>query len=405
MRVVGGRIREIRAGLGLSQQQLAGSDLTRSFISLVEQGKAQPSLETLELLARRLGKPPEYFLARECGSDLEAIALLEKALRQCIESKDWAGGIEHAQGALRLAERIGNNRERESRLRSQLAYCQLNAKQFELAIELYERLIDEARDLDGISLLAETYFRKGVAHQMLEDFPGARRCYHAAIRLTEGKKSLMETRAAALINIGSTFGYMGEYDQAIHSYRQAIEEVLPEQYPEQYADALYGISLCYARLGLWGEATAYANRVQSFAERVSPEERVKSLYSSAMVHLQSGHPEKAAPMLETCLTAYRNSRQHRSQAWVLSAMVQCHLALGKPSEAKACITEALNLLDLNGSDDGVLRGILYREMAQVHSADGENDQAREMLRVSLHLLRRLRAFDEAQVTERLLDRI
>ncbi|HEY6102328.1 MAG TPA: helix-turn-helix transcriptional regulator, partial [bacterium] len=51
---LGQRIRQLRQTRGLTQSQLGGADLSKSFISLLEKDRTQPSLETIVLLARRL---------------------------------------------------------------------------------------------------------------------------------------------------------------------------------------------------------------------------------------------------------------------------------------------------------------------------------------------------------------
>jgi tetratricopeptide (TPR) repeat protein len=51
----GQRIRERRVRAGLSQTQLAGEDMSASYISLIEAGKRQPSPEAMRILAHRLG--------------------------------------------------------------------------------------------------------------------------------------------------------------------------------------------------------------------------------------------------------------------------------------------------------------------------------------------------------------
>jgi len=62
MASLGEKIRARRKELGLTQSQLGGTELTKGFISLVEKGRAKPSLETLLLLAQRLQAPVGYFL-------------------------------------------------------------------------------------------------------------------------------------------------------------------------------------------------------------------------------------------------------------------------------------------------------------------------------------------------------
>lgn len=52
---IGQRIREARLRTGLSQTELAGVDISPSYVSLVEHGKRMPSREVLEVLSGRLG--------------------------------------------------------------------------------------------------------------------------------------------------------------------------------------------------------------------------------------------------------------------------------------------------------------------------------------------------------------
>ncbi|UJB42829.1 helix-turn-helix domain-containing protein [Streptomyces sp. A1-5] len=51
----GRRIKELRVSAGMTQHELAGSDVSASYISLVERGKRLPSGRALKILAARLG--------------------------------------------------------------------------------------------------------------------------------------------------------------------------------------------------------------------------------------------------------------------------------------------------------------------------------------------------------------
>lgn len=55
---------------GLSMIELAGIDVTRQTIFLIEKGKTKPSIRTLEIISRRTGKPFEYFLRSRRGSSI-----------------------------------------------------------------------------------------------------------------------------------------------------------------------------------------------------------------------------------------------------------------------------------------------------------------------------------------------
>ena len=63
--VLGERIRQWRQQRGLTQEQLAGREFTKSFISLLERGRAKPSVNTLLILAQRLGISVDSLLGPE----------------------------------------------------------------------------------------------------------------------------------------------------------------------------------------------------------------------------------------------------------------------------------------------------------------------------------------------------
>lgn len=75
---LGQRIRAARLEAGLSQRQLCGDTITRNMLSLIENGSAKPSMETLRILAGRLGKSVGFFL-EEDGALSPNAALMAKA--------------------------------------------------------------------------------------------------------------------------------------------------------------------------------------------------------------------------------------------------------------------------------------------------------------------------------------
>lgn len=62
---LGQRLRQARLEAGLSQRQLCGDTITRNMLSQIENGSARPSMDTLKILAARLGKPMGYFLEEQ----------------------------------------------------------------------------------------------------------------------------------------------------------------------------------------------------------------------------------------------------------------------------------------------------------------------------------------------------
>ena len=62
---LGTRIKAARSEAGLSQRQLCGDVITRNMLSLIESGKARPSMDTLRHFSQVLNKPMSYFLEED----------------------------------------------------------------------------------------------------------------------------------------------------------------------------------------------------------------------------------------------------------------------------------------------------------------------------------------------------
>ncbi len=60
---IGKKIKELRTSKLMTQSELAGNEITRNMLSRIENGAAQPSLDTLIYLAGRLNVSPGFLLA------------------------------------------------------------------------------------------------------------------------------------------------------------------------------------------------------------------------------------------------------------------------------------------------------------------------------------------------------
>jgi transcriptional regulator with XRE-family HTH domain len=86
---------------GLSLAQVAGDDVSRTFIHFVEQGRSRPSQHVLALIARRLGKPVSYFLngsqSEEHGSELaEELTRVAASVRRFVARRRLTPGEREA---------------------------------------------------------------------------------------------------------------------------------------------------------------------------------------------------------------------------------------------------------------------------------------------------------------------
>lgn len=77
---LGQRIKEARLEKGLSQRALCADVITRNMLSLIENGSAKPSMDTLRCLAARLEKPMSYFLEESFASPNQACLLAARSV-------------------------------------------------------------------------------------------------------------------------------------------------------------------------------------------------------------------------------------------------------------------------------------------------------------------------------------
>lgn len=88
---IGEKIRSLRVAKLMTQSELAGNQITRNMLSSIENGKAQPSLSTIQYIAKTLNVPLGFLLAEE-GDEIvyqkmSGLANIKRAYR----SEDWMG--------------------------------------------------------------------------------------------------------------------------------------------------------------------------------------------------------------------------------------------------------------------------------------------------------------------------
>ncbi len=101
---LGEKLRQARLEAGVSQRALCGDAITRNMLSQIENGVAQPSMQTLQYLAGQLGKPVSYFLGESPAAPplsplLQTVSTLEQTRQLLV-----AGKITQARAKLGQAE-------------------------------------------------------------------------------------------------------------------------------------------------------------------------------------------------------------------------------------------------------------------------------------------------------------
>src|SRR4029077_15128819 len=95
-----GSVKQARLEAGLSLGQVALTDISRTAIYFVETGKAKPSMESLQLIAQRTGRPIDFFLEADADRTRAEARLVE--LERLLATGDNAGAVAAGEAALAL---------------------------------------------------------------------------------------------------------------------------------------------------------------------------------------------------------------------------------------------------------------------------------------------------------------
>lgn len=392
---LGQKVRSLRQQLGLSQQQLAGQELTRAFISLVEQGKCTPSTDSLTIIARRLGKPIEYFLKQDANDESETVELLTAASQQAFERGELATAVRLAAGAVKMSERVPNGMV-QLQARENLYDIHFRSHRAEAALEQLEEILELHKARGDRGAMAHTHLNMTKCYIQLEEFGTARRHGQKALRLTEGKKSLRVLRARVCQSLGHCHYLLGDLDAAIQIYRLGIEVCRELMDKPRLAMMHLDAGVMFLTQGQWKEAQHHTElALHLFAELRLPLEAF-ARHNLAVIYLERHLPQQALPLLEECLQNYRQQGDLAREAQILDELSRYHFMVGKLDLAEQTCEEALRRLDLQ--DDGVLRGRVYRMLGRVARARGNHERAAELLRISVELFRRIKAADLMNAT-------
>ena len=333
---LGQRLREARQRLGLTQDDVAQPEFTKSYVSAVERGKARPSLKALELMSRRLGIPmPELLTVAPDVVDTLDLAALEEDVEYQLDCARRA--IDTGQGgeALRLIavaeegagtalDQLGGaTRYRLSYLRA-LAY--LRVGEASTAQRELTRTLDLAAALDdGGGAVEQVRYLIGGAYSE-QNLPQLAVEYH-----TRGVEAIQagvvkDPNLQLLIysNLANDYWALGDSGRAVAFYQEALKLLDRVSNLERQSGIYWGLSVAYKALGDMTRATLYAGRAIAIYEATANQTAAAQMsVNLAELLIDRGD----YPAAEAALTRARTLLEATGNPLFLSAVYQRYAAL------------------------------------------------------------------------------
>lgn len=384
---VGERVRNLRLSKHLSQAQLAGTELSDSYISLIESGKRTPTPAVVRLLASRLGCLPEYL---SDGVEPEERLHLQVRARHA-ELALLGGDPTEALGTFtEILAAVDNDPDLLKRARWGQARALEALGQCEEAIRALEELREEAgRDrgrsgwLPVIIVLARCYRAAGDLGRTIALGESA------LARLTDLDLLGGEDAADVGRTLITTYLDRGELARA----RELAERLLAvtEPDPGVMIAAYHRASRRALDEGAGGEAMYLAERAISlYAGGDLSRAQARLRVTSARTLLPADASTAGAGRALTLLTAAETSLTGADAAECLIEMARSKVLLGEPAAAVAISHRVLADLDkAGGSPVMLIRARLM--LAQALVANHEHSEALATLHATADELRGLPA--------------
>ena len=194
---IGEKIKAIRKEKGMTQTTLSGQRITRNMLSSIERGTANPSLETLEYIAKKLDTPLAYFF-----SDSNSLFFFEKEknirrIRDALTAKSYKHCVE-------ICERLSGSDD-------EIAYI-ISICHFELG---------KKEMMNGAFATAEKHFKLFESYSSRTKYD--LRCYENSVKMFQCiinniQAPLLEFDADNFYNINDTATDFEFYKYFTHDY-------------------------------------------------------------------------------------------------------------------------------------------------------------------------------------------
>lgn len=368
---VGRRIRGRRRELGLTQATLASPEYTKSFISQVESGLADPSLDSLRFLSRRLQTSLSLIAGDPADQRLAAVEGLLEWGREASRTREPHLARRVLEAAVEMAA-VAGLRGHQADAQLLLAELEIDAGDAGRAASLLEHITD-----DAITLGPSGPARKHLAAGLL----GLR---------NRADEAAAVSFQAALAGLGKTTRHAALAARALLGLATALERTGNLKQARRQAQAASRLAVKSRLAALHGRAQGLLARL---AMREGSEEAYTLLRSARIVlegtddvrglldvlillaraSLRAGDAVGALEVSSQAMTAAGPLEDATLKARVSGVTGRALLRLGRTAEAVSSLTEAIALMTASGEAGELAEAAA--ELGDLHRSRGEHDLA------------------------------
>ena len=370
-------MRRARLEAGLTLAQVAGTELSRQAIHLVEVGKSLPSMATLEIIANRTGQPLSSFLLGDQEMPPRfSDKRVQELQRLCLEqqfSQALVAGTEMLNEPL-----IGRV---EANVHQYVGQALVKLNRPDEALPHLERAQLLLSDHPDPWLSVECADWEACALYLMED-SRAQQVAEGALRLCRATKPrLPGTEARILEHLATIHVHSHSYDRAISYYEEALAAAGSVRDLSSMGRTYHGLGIAYQNLGDLDRASEYTNKALALYAL----ERDNALIARGenelgLLVMRQGDLRRAEELFRSALSKLSEAGDERARSHVLISLGEVKLARGEPNEAIFFAAQAVELatqlgetLALTGAHQ--VAGAAYSYMGNFDQSDAEFSEA------------------------------
>lgn len=372
---LGEKIRRLRLARGMTQEELAGREYTRGFVSAVESGRTGVSNEALELFARRLGVPVAVFRLDDQTFQLE----LARVVRDLEE-----GRLQAAREALeRLLERETVQPRQEVIARRWLARALLAQGDVGYALEQLGRALVRAEQVGDREERVRLEALVGEAHFLQDQIGEAIQEHEACLRAVESGVVADPTFALALrVQLAAEYERSGDPPAALAHYEAALALAESAWDLGQSAALHWRTSRRYREAGNHDAALRHALRARAHDRALAKRRLQSELLTGLGRALEAlGEPAAAEERLREAVAVAAALEDSARQAAALASLVGLLVRTGAAARALDCIPELLAVAECSGQ--ALVQGAAQLAAAEAYAAAGQYPTAEPRFREAI----------------------
>ena len=390
---LGEKIRAARLERKLTQEQLAGRDFTKSYISELERDARTPRLTTLKILVRRLGRPLSQFLDG-VPEDREAEAFLQIGLVHL-----HVQAFEEARSSLERALEVASQQADEAlqvRIEVALSVVDHHTGHSSRALRRLERSLRVLGRAQDPSLLATAQACLGSVKLEAGETDSAVWLFHAALHLARQLPSDPSLLDHVYLQLGIAHRRLGQMAEAQEAFRHALEVAAPFQDQHRNRDWYLELAVTAAGQGLFEQAAEQASKALALSETILHRRRLAEIHHRlAEADLSEGRWEEAQQHFRWSVVLHGATGDSRGVAQTLGCLAEAILERVSPEAARVMCSAALELLP--DGDDRHERAHLLRIRGTICRIQGQPEEAKSFFIESLGLCDELHHANEARV--------